>query len=216
MAFEGQLMWAAAWIWIGAVFDFFDGFSARWLKQYSDIGKQLDSLADIITFGVLPSSMLFVYLQHQTEHPLLPFIAFLITVFSALRLAKFNIDERQTDEFIGLPTPASAIFISSLPLVESYHSAVFNAISNEYALLTVIVLLCILMVSELPMLSLKFKGWGWNNNKLRFLFIITSVVFLMTFQTFGIPIIIILYVFLSFFKWISRKAEHKNSQPADD
>ncbi len=95
MTFQGNLIWAAALIWTGAIFDFFDGFFARWLKQYSDIGKQLDSLADMVTFGVLPSSIVFVYLQANTESATLPYMAYLITIFSGLRLAKFNIDERQ-------------------------------------------------------------------------------------------------------------------------
>ena len=216
MAFQGLLIWAAALIWIGAIFDFIDGFSARWLKQYSDIGKQLDSLADIVTFGVLPSSILFVYLQAETEFLLLPYTAYLITIFSALRLAKFNVDERQAREFLGLPTPASAIFVSALPFVEYQHPSIFFIAAQGWVLLTIIALLCFLMVSSLPMLSLKFEGAGWNYNKPRFFLIITSVVFLMTFQTFGIPLIIVLYVFLSFVKWIARKTEFNNSQPADN
>ena len=110
MAFQGLLIWAAALIWIGAIFDFFDGFFARWLKQYSDIGKQLDSLADIVTFGVLPSSILFVYLQAETESLSLPYTAYLITIFSALRLAKFNVDERQAREFYRITNPGIGHF----------------------------------------------------------------------------------------------------------
>ncbi len=118
--------------------------------------------------------------------------------------------------FIGLPTPASAIFISTLPFVEHQHPTVFHMAVQGWFLMVTVILLCILMVSGMPMLSLKFEGASWNSNKLRFVLIITSVVFLMTFQTIGIPLIIVFYVFLSFVKWIARKTELDNSQPADN
>jgi CDP-diacylglycerol--serine O-phosphatidyltransferase len=216
VAFDGHLLWAAAWLWVGAVFDFLDGFAARLLGKYSEVGKQLDSLADMVTFGVLPSAIIFIYMQRETSSMFVPFTAFLLAVFAALRLAKFNIDQRQTHEFIGLPTPASAIFISALPLMEYAHPDVFQVIGNIYALLSVIIVLCILMVSEIPMLSLKFSDWKWSGNAYRYVLIITSVVLLLTFRTFGIPMIMILYVFLSLVRWMNRPSKNSNSQPADD
>ncbi len=179
-AFEGNPKMALIFIIIGAVFDFFDGMSARLLKVSSPIGKELDSLADDITFGVAPSTIVFSQLS-VLDYPsfmepirdILPYFAYIMAAFSALRLAKFNLDERQTTSFIGMPTPANALFWGSLIVmspswIEGY----------TWSGLLIMALICCssyLLVSELPMFALKFKHWGWAENKLKYSFAILSV-----------------------------------------
>ena len=197
LAFEGNLMWAAAMIWLGAVFDFFDGFAARMLKQYSPIGGQLDSLADLVTFGFLPSALLFMLLKETFVPAVVPFLAFILVIFSALRLAKFNIDERQTTRFYGLPTPASALFVSALPFIGRDFQMLERWLQCPYVLLSIVVVLSLLMVSNIGLFSLKFKSFSWKENRVRFIFLILSVVLLVILKFLAIPIIIILYVLLS-------------------
>ena len=171
---------AMMWIIIGAVFDFFDGMSARALHVSSPIGKELDSLADDVTFGVAPSTILFSQLlvldlpsALDPISSILPFAAYIMAAFSALRLAKFNLDERQSMGFIGMPTPANALFWGSLIIscsdwLESYNFT--------FALLIILMLITSwLLISEIPMFALKFKHWGWKGNELRYSFIIFSV-----------------------------------------
>ena len=165
---------------IGAVFDFFDGMVARALKVSSDIGKELDSLADVVTFGVAPSTIIF-YLFHEVHCPemllpiksVLPYTAFLMAAFSALRLAKFNLDERQHQQFIGLPTPANALFWGSLVLGE--HAFLVSLKFNAVFLFLFMLLICMLLVSEIPMLALKFKNFSWADNKEKYVFLIGCV-----------------------------------------
>ena len=201
-AFGGDMRQAMLWIIIGAVFDFFDGMSARLLHVSSPIGKELDSLADVVTFGVAPATMLHTELLIidypsflAPYHTWIAFSAFLMAAFSALRLAKFNLDERQTTSFIGLPTPANALFWSSLIVGSS------NLLESSYWMLPVILammlLSCWLLVSELPMFALKFKQWGWKGNEVRYLFILTSAVLLILFRLTGFALIIAWYVLLS-------------------
>jgi CDP-diacylglycerol--serine O-phosphatidyltransferase len=197
MTFEGRLQWAVGFLWLGAFFDFVDGFAARILKQYSDIGKELDSLADVVTFGVLPASLVYLYLQLGPVQVYVPFFAFLLTLASAYRLAKFNTDQRQRSSFLGLPTPASGIFFSSLPMIEHFYPSVFEFVSKPVVLLVLIVLFSFLLISEIPMFSLKFEGFQWRNNRLKYIFLITSVVLLVTIHFLAIPTIVFLYVFLS-------------------
>lgn len=175
-AFYGHYHWAVLMIVAGAVFDFFDGMSARALGVSSPIGKELDSLADVVTFGVAPSSILF-YLFHEVHCPellmplrgVLPYTAFLMAAFSALRLAKFNLDERQHQQFIGLPTPANALFWGSLVLGE--HAFLVSLRFNAVFLFLFMVLFCMLLVCEVPMLALKFKNLSWADNKQRYIFL---------------------------------------------
>ena len=179
-AFYGQYHYAVLMIIIGAVFDFFDGMVARALKVSSDIGKELDSLADVVTFGVAPSTIIF-YLFHEVHCPemllpiksVLPYTAFLMAAFSALRLAKFNLDERQHQQFIGLPTPANALFWGSLVLGE--HAFLVSLKFNAVFLFLVMLLFCMLLVSEIPMLALKFKNFSWADNKEKYVFLIGCV-----------------------------------------
>ncbi|MBO4549417.1 MAG: CDP-diacylglycerol--serine O-phosphatidyltransferase [Bacteroidaceae bacterium] len=179
-AFYGQYHYAVLMIIIGAVFDFFDGMVARALKVSSDIGKELDSLADVVTFGVAPSTIIF-YLFHEVHCPemllpiksVLPYTAFLMAAFSALRLAKFNLDERQHQQFIGLPTPANALFWGSLVLGE--HAFLVSLKFNAVFLFLFMLLFCMLLVSEIPMLALKFKNFSWADNKEKYVFLIGCV-----------------------------------------
>lgn len=176
-AFDGQYKYAVLMIIIGAVFDFFDGMVARALGVSSPIGKELDSLADVVTFGVAPSTILFS-LFHEVQYPelllpithLLPYTAFLMAAFSALRLAKFNLDERQHQQFIGLPTPANALFWGSLVLGE--HTFLVSLKSGAVYLFLLMLLFCILLICEVPMLALKFKNLGWADNKQKYVFLI--------------------------------------------
>lgn len=194
---EGHVTYAAYLIWLAALLDFLDGFVARLLHAYSPIGKELDSLADMVTFGVLPSIIMFVLLQEKTEGAYWPWIAFVIAACSALRLAKFNVDTRQSDSFIGLPTPANALFISALPFIIMGNSFIAPYIDNAAVLIAITLLFSYLMVAELKLLALKFKNRSWQDNKARFLFLALSILILLFLQVQGIPLIIILYLLLS-------------------
>ena len=200
-AFYGQYHYAVLMIIIGAVFDFFDGMVARALKVSSDIGKELDSLADVVTFGVAPSAIIF-YLFHEVHCPellmpiknFLPYTAFLMAAFSALRLAKFNLDERQLQQFIGLPTPANALFWGSLVLGE--HAFLVSLKFNAVFLFLFMLLFCMLLVCEVPMLALKFKNFTWEDNKQRYIFLIGCLPLLLLGVS-SLAAIIIWYVVVS-------------------
>jgi CDP-diacylglycerol--serine O-phosphatidyltransferase len=209
-ALHGNLVQASYLVGLAAVLDFFDGFTARLLNVHSEIGKQLDSLADVVSFGVAPGIVVFSLLSNMAINPdfALPhytiYIAFLIPVFSALRLAKFNIDTRQTDSFIGVPTPASSMMICSLPLIQQFQPKIgsFNTvetINNPYFLIGLTLILSYLMVAELPLFALKFKDFSWTNNQLRYSFLIISLIMLILFKFIAIPISLFLYVMLSIF-----------------
>ena len=201
-AFMGEIHMALLWIIIGAIFDFFDGMSARLLHVSSPIGKELDSLADDITFGMAPAGMVF-YEMGIMEYPAflapvqpyMPFVAFLIAAFSALRLAKFNLDERQAMGFIGLPTPANALFWGAL--LVGAGDIIENTTWMFPVVIVMILLSCWLLVSEIPMFALKFKHWGWKGNEVKYLFLITCVPLLIVFGVTAFAIIIAWYVLLS-------------------
>jgi len=202
-AFSGNVELSFTWIIIGAVFDFFDGMSARLLNVSSPIGKELDSLADIVTFGVAPSTILFSELSVMSYpaileplRSILPFTAYIMAAFSALRLAKFNLDERQTLGFIGLPTPANALFWGSLIIgagkwLEATPFMVFFLLGG-------ILISSWLMVSEIPMFALKFKEWGWKGNQVKYIFLLTCIPLLAIFGLTGLAIIIAWYVIISY------------------
>ena len=203
-----MLDFAAYFILAAAVFDFFDGFAARWLKAYSEMGKQLDSLADMVSFGVAPASVMYVLLLAAAKKYDLPveiytcgwwvaMFAYIIAVFSALRLAKFNIDARQSNSFIGLPTPANALFICSLAFVASGKQSVFT--ENIFFLLGVTVVFSFLLVSELPLFSLKFKSFDWKSNQVRYIFMILSAFVLIALHWAGLSVVILLYIIISIF-----------------
>ena len=197
-AFQGDYQLALLFIIIGAVFDFFDGMTARLLHVSSPIGKELDSLADDITFGFAPSAIVFSFLSPLTSHisPLIPYLAFVMAAFSALRLAKFNLDERQALGFIGLPTPANALFWGSL-VVGLEGSGSFVAANNWWAILLLMFFSCYLLVSEIPMFALKFKTWGWKGNEIKYIFLITCIPLLLLLGVSGIAAIIAWYIILS-------------------
>lgn len=193
---------ALAFIIIGAVFDFFDGMSARLLGVSSPIGKELDSLADDVTFGVAPSAMIFTLLltldKPEYMEPLasfIPYLAFIMAAFSALRLAKFNLDERQTTSFIGLPTPANALFWGAL--IVGSEDMLTAAPENVYMILVMIFVSSLLLVSEIPMFALKFKHWGWHDNRIKYVFVISCLPILLVFNISGISVIIAWYIILS-------------------
>lgn len=201
-AFLGDIRMALLWIIVGAVFDFFDGMSARLLKVSSPIGKELDSLADDITFGFAPSAIIFYELsimEYPSEllmlKPYLPYFAFVMAAYSALRLAKFNLDERQSLGFIGLPTPANALFWGAL-----FVGAQNFMESTAYMLPVVLLMMCVscwLLIAEVPMFALKFKQWGWKGNEVKYIFLISCLPLLMIFGITAFSVIIAWYVVLS-------------------
>lgn len=199
--FKGDLALASYFVFIGALFDFADGFAARILNAKSVIGKDLDSLADMVTFGVLPGFMAFYLLQQSSENELIPYLGLLIPVFSALRLAKFNNDSRQTTDFIGLPTPANALFFVSIPLIIIYdRTGLKPYFQHEYFMIGSIILFSFLLVSEIKLFSLKIKSLNFNDNQFVILLILgANILFYFLFFT-ALPFIIILYIILSIIK----------------
>lgn len=201
MAFEGRYEAAFLFIILSAVFDFFDGLLARALNAHSVIGKDLDSLADDVSFGVAPSIIIFSLFK-EMHYPealtsiahYLPYTAFLISVFSALRLAKFNNDTRQTSSFVGLPVPANALFWASL--VVGNHDWLLSK-CNPICLLILVCLFSWLLVSEIPMFSLKFKNLSWKGNKVSFIFLIICIPLLIFLKILGFAAIIVWYILLS-------------------
>lgn len=211
-----------------AIFDFFDGFVARLLKVSSPIGAQLDSLADMVTFGVVPGAMLLYYLSDGLaieivgirsflNNPIL-LIPILVPVFSALRLAKFNVDTRQSDSFRGLPTPASALWVISIPLIIEFMPFHMgwqpeNVIVDTWFVVGSAIGLPVLMVSDIPLLAMKFKSFGWKGNEFRFIFLIISVVLLIILRPLAIPIVLSLYVLISIINNLTTK--HNEIQSRD-
>jgi len=204
MAFKAKdnnayYQYAAYFIYIGAICDFFDGFAARFLHAYSALGKELDSLADCVSFGVAPGFIMFSllgeatfpdYLQPYVEY--IPYLAFIIPVFSMLRLAKFNLDERQASSFIGLPTPANGIFIASI-------SCYLPVFMNEHGMWLIVVTMAFsaLLVVPLPMFSLKMKNFRLKNNTRRYIFFVLSLALLLIFGIAHLYLVIVLYVIMS-------------------
>jgi CDP-diacylglycerol--serine O-phosphatidyltransferase len=209
LSFHGMLIEAAAFMALGAFFDFFDGMAARALNVKSEMGLQMDSLADMVSFGVAPGFIMFQLLQNSPNIPvwliantnMAAFPAFIIPVLSAFRLAKFNVDTRQTESFIGLPTPANSLFIGSLPFIISgtfAHQLLW--LNNYYLLLALSILLAVLLVVELPLMSLKFKNLSWKDNSKRLIFLFISLVLLVSIHIAAFPLIIVVYILMSLFK----------------
>ncbi len=211
LALRGDMLPAGYCIFLAAVCDFFDGFLARLLKAYSDIGKQLDSLADLVSFGVAPAAMLYYEMNTACQpagYPgtfaweLLVFFPFIVALFSALRLAKFNVDTRQGDQFLGLPTPANALLIASFLMYACTHQAL-DVFVNAPSIVMVSVILSLLLVSEIPMLALKFKGFSFKPNSRRYVFILLvlliALLTLITGQvfTFAVMLVILCYILYS-------------------
>ena len=204
--FRNHLLAASLLILLACILDFFDGFVARLLHVQSPIGKELDSLADVVTFGVLPGFMMYHWIGFDFNQQIFVqnnwcYAALCIPVFSALRLAKFNIDTRQSEQFIGVPTPANAIFIGSLSFVfqHSYFQELFitNAGLMQGLLVFIAIGCSLLLVSEIALIALKFKSFAWKGNEARYSLIIGSVLLLLFLQMMALPLIIIGYVALS-------------------
>jgi len=219
-AISGDLVTASFFVFVGIFFDFFDGLAARVLNAHSEVGLQLDSLADMVTSGVAPGIVMVQLLSQATTgsylditsifsqsgwntsmYDYIPFVGLLITVASAYRLAKFNVDTRQRTSFIGLPTPANTLLILSLPLILHFqHTQVIeNIILNAWLLLGLTVLSCILLNAELPLFALKFKTWDLKSNAVRYLFLLACIVLLVLLKFVAIPVIILLYILISLF-----------------
>lgn len=192
---------------LGIFLDFFDGFFARLFKVSGPLGLQLDSLADMVTSGVVPGFVMFKMMQSSSAHmsegwlQFFPYLGFIITLGSCMRLAKFNIDTRQTDSFIGLPTPANALFILSLPLVLKYYSAesllVLEILTEKWVLLLISLFSAYILNAEIPLFSLKIKKFNFKDNALQIVFLTISVLLLLFLQYLGVAIVIVFYVFLS-------------------
>ena len=209
-AVGGYFEMTALFVALGIFLDFFDGFFARIFKVSGELGKQLDSLADMVTSGVVPGIVLFVLLESNqqasyeinTEFKVsmgLPLIGLLVTLAACYRLAKFNLDTRQSESFIGLPTPAMSLFIVSLPLVQMHSDINFvkDLIGNNYFLIGITILFSYLMNAELPLFSLKFKNYGIKENLFKYILIILSIVLIVAFEYLSVSIIIMSYILLS-------------------
>ena len=221
---------------LGAFFDFFDGFLARLLNVQGELGKQLDSFADMVTFGVAPGVVMYSFLSSFIESPYTPYISFVIPLFSAVRLAKFNIDSNQSDKFIGLPTPANALFFVFIPLVfameifgwdyaafvagiksDSFSNLFVSCSVSEtfkYLIIVLIMLFSYLLIAPIEMIALKFKSFGWNGNAIRFVFLgiclVVIIVSLLISSVFvSVPIIILLYIILSIINNLFKKKQNE-------
>ena len=210
-ATKGELVYAGLFIFLGGIFDFLDGFVARLLRVQSALGVQLDSLSDLVTFGVAPGFIAHKMLVVADVHIVVSFIPFLIPVFSAYRLAKFNIDTRQTTSFIGLPTPANALIWASFPFFmeiqngnipwklfcAEFYDGLTCIISNPYVIIVLTVILSFLLVSEIPLFALKFKNIKDKEHLPKWIFLGLSVVLFILLSVISFPFIIILYIILS-------------------
>jgi len=228
MVTSDKLVEAAFFVFLGIFFDFFDGFFARKFNVQGEFGKQLDSLADMVTSGVVPGLVMFQLILYavkqewfmqlscevgdwqnyeETFFYYLPFIGLIIPLAAAYRLAKFNIDERQTDSFIGLPTPALSIFILSLPLILYYSDLQFfvDIIQNKDLLIIITLIGSYLLNAEIRLFSLKFKNYSWKDNYIKYVFLLLTIILLVFLQTVAIPMVIILYVLISVYENMIKK-----------
>ena len=194
---DGQLLHGAYFVLISAGFDFFDGFAARLLKVQSSLGKELDSLADVVSFGVLPGILLYALTKSHTDSLWLPYFTLIVPLLSAYRLAKFNLDTRQTDRFIGLPTPANALFLSTLPYLVLQWPSLAAWIYTPVALLAIAWICSLLLIAELPLIALKFKNFSFAENKFRYVLLFLCAFLYAAFQLAGIPLVIVAYLLLS-------------------
>lgn len=216
---QGDWETAAGLVILAAIFDFFDGFAARLLKVGSPLGGQLDSLADMVTFGVVPGFFMWKWLEviNSTNIAWLPYIGLIIPAMSCYRLAKFNIDERQTTSFIGLPTPANALVMLSIPIIgigtwnnigsgaDLINTTLFGLCNNTAFISIITVVFSYLLIAELPLFALKFKTFDWAANKVRWIFLISAIVLIALFAFMAIPIIILLYLLISIINNILHK-----------
>ena len=202
---EGQPLYGAYFVILSATFDFFDGFAARLLKVQSELGKELDSLADVVSFGVLPGILLYSLTKSQTEASFLPYCTLIIPMLSAYRLAKFNLDTRQSDRFIGLPTPANALLLTTIPHLAARWPELSPWLSSPITLVVIAWLTSLLLVVELPLIALKFKNNSLRDNSYRYALLLIGAVCLVWLQLAGIPLVILAYLLLSGLENMLRK-----------
>lgn len=188
LALDGRLTLAACAIFTGALFDLFDGFFARWLQVESPMGKQLDSLADLVTFGCLPAGIMYQLIKQYETCPYRPYAALCIVIFSALRLAQFNVDTRQSNGFIGLPTPAQALCVATLPMLLKSNSFpwISSGLTQPLALPLLALVLALLLVSNLDFMALKFRGAAWQRNKPQYAFLTFAACLVLAFGKTGL------------------------------
>ncbi len=206
----GQLTWAVILIFFAAFLDFLDGMVARLLNAYSPVGKDLDSLADMVSFGLAPGMIIYILIKYSLTgnvsfllpRQIIPAFSLLIPVFSALRLAIFNNDSRQVSSFIGLPTPANAIFICSLALISSHgkYQAFDSILLSTPSLIVLTILFSYLLISKIHMFSLKFNNLRWKDNRIRIIFVILSAILITALMFYGLAAIIVIYIILSILK----------------
>ena len=238
VGFSEHYYLAGFFVILGAFFDFLDGFAARLLKVQGELGKQLDSLADMVTFGVAPGVVIYSFLSSFIEDSYIPYISFVIPLLSAVRLAKFNLDSNQSDKFIGLPTPANALFFVFIPLVFVLESlgwdypTVLTHMNGDYVsrplvtyslstsetlkyfIIVGILLFSYLLNAPIEMIALKFKSFGWKGNEIRFVFlalclVIISLSLLISSVFVSVPIIILLYIILSIINNLFKKKQNE-------
>ena len=226
LAFSGRIDLAPFAVFCGLIFDFLDGFVARLFKTSGELGKQLDSFADMVTFGVAPGVIMLVIMtidpinlgsgnlsvsQIQSDYSIwfselnltnlsgnyIPFLALLLPFFSMFRLAKFNIDTRQSESFVGLPTPSMTLFFMVFPLALFYSVEVFQVMFNPWLIVGLILIFGLLMISEVPLFSLKIKSFGWKGNQVRIVFLLISLILIIVFKVWSIALIVFLYLILS-------------------
>lgn len=204
-AFTSDLRMVSVMIFISLVLDYLDGMAARLLNVKSELGKELDSLADLISFGLVPALIAYMILRGG-DFPKFAYVAFLITVLSAYRLAKFNLDKRQSVNFIGLPTPANAVFWASFPLIiygssESEMAVSLAELMSESRIVLILILVfSFLLIAEIPLFSLKFQNFSWKDNQSRFLFLGITLILFLSFSYYSLPFIILLYLLISIIK----------------
>jgi CDP-diacylglycerol---serine O-phosphatidyltransferase len=194
---NGQILAGATFVLVAAGFDFLDGLVARILKVQSNLGKELDSLADVVSFGVLPGIILFQMAQDRNQGEWIAYLTLIVPMLSAYRLAKFNLDTRQSDRFIGLPTPANALFISTLPHLGILWPSLGSVLESELVLVAIAFVFSFLLIAEIPLIALKFKNFLFKENLFRFLLVGISLVSFSLLQLGGIPLIILAYIGLS-------------------
>jgi CDP-diacylglycerol--serine O-phosphatidyltransferase len=194
---DGQPLYGAYFVILAATFDFFDGFVARLLKVQSDMGKELDSLADVVSFGVLPGILLYSLTKTQTDSQFIPYLTLIVPLLSAYRLAKFNLDTRQSDRFIGLPTPANALLLTTVPHLAAHWPELAPWLSSPIALVVLAWMTSLLLVAELPLIALKFKNSSFADNAYRYTLLFFGAFCFAWLQLAGIPLVILAYLLLS-------------------
>ncbi|SJN17081.1 phosphatidylcholine/phosphatidylserine synthase [Sphingobacterium sp. JB170] len=201
-AFEKNIEVVFYCILISGICDFFDGMAARALHVKSTIGKELDSLADMVSFGFVPGVVFFMMLKDSTNLVFLPYLGFLVTVFSALRLAKFNVDERQSQDFIGLNTPMNTFFVLSLPFIgRDFPDLVYS----PYMLILIVGMVSYLLVSEVRLFSMKLSSPSWEKNKFQFIFVILTVTLVVFLKFIALPLVLLSYIIFSKLHFLSSK-----------